>query len=173
MRNKSTLFLLVFCLPSLISGLDTGIGLQTRITKAANASSLALGPVISFDWRQKDIELSMEIYSAVLIGSALGLNLKVYHVPPFSFWQPRIGVGTGCSLNNRIMYASSLNDFSVPPLFSWNAVVSLELFRFMFRRAGISFLSMDLFTNLNGQTHEIGGAVTLFRFMSRRAYERM
>lgn len=38
----------------------------------------------------------------------------------------------------------------------------------MFREAGISLFALDVFTNLNGPGHEIGAAVTLFRFISGR-----
>lgn len=172
MRNGIILFLLAFCIPPLLPGLDTGMGLQVMITKADNASSLALGPNISVDFRLQDIELSMEAYSGVFIGSTVGMNLKVWYPLPIGFWRPRIGAGTGFALNDRIVYASSLDGLSYPPPFSWNAIVSLELFRFLFREAGISFFAVSVFTDLSGPGHEMGAAVTLFRFLSGKNNEK-
>jgi hypothetical protein len=203
MRNGLILLLLLCAVPAAhLFGMGTGVGLCAVITKADNASSLSIGPSITFDFPLGDgaladssalrggaepigtappdsvstprcagsalpgAVLSVELYSTVFIGSTAGLNLRLFYAPPLRVWRPRIGAGTGVSVNDRIIYADSLDGFAVPPMVTWNVVATVEPLRFTFRGGGVSFLGIDVFTNLNGEAREFGSTVTLFRFIS-------
>jgi hypothetical protein len=150
-----------------VYALDVGIGLVASLGMSQHSSALTLGPAVcaEFPWRRATVQ--SEIHLGTLMGSSIGLSVKVFREATLGAWRPRIGGGVGGSINSRIIYTTSLEGMALPPDVVVSGIVVVDLFRLVFARSGVSILTVDVSAGLVGPAREWRAAVTLFRFTAR------